>query len=505
MDMRLDGLATGMDTRNIVEQLTEIERKPIEDKEQDIQEINQTQEIWQQINKELVNFQNAADDISSKDAIGNVVVESDHDNIEGSATLDALDMDGENISIDVKSVAQKHEVRSIEVSDADNELGEELEGFDPNDEISFNMGLENEDREIEEFSLDEDVTLNELADEINSKTQETGVSASIMNIGFGDEEENLLILEAEDYNEEIKIEDDESNLMQELGIIDEEGDIIDNRDDDDKINGVAVEPQKAVAEINGVETDSNDNIFEPYDGVTIDINGLAESVNENENENDVIASANLSISQDIEGAQESIENFIKSYNKTKELIDEYSGENAPLQGDSTLRMIDNQLRRAVSQVVPGSNSEDDEGIVPGNKGIEFDSDPERLGYLLEPNEENFMGESVSDTIRQELENNPEEMIELFTDEEDGIGSRVSETVGNFVDPGGMIDTREENLDDEIGRLENRIDRREDRVERKEQRLWSEFMRMEEAIQEMYAMQDSMRQQLDQLSGARQQQ
>ena len=509
MDMRLDGLATGMDTRNVIEQLMEVEREPIEKKENDIAEIEQKQEMWRDVRKDVKGFEDAFSTLQDKETFETMDLSSTNDRIVATdAEPDAVEGDY-NVSVD--QVAQKHEVQSdpIELEDIDDSLIDDDNGvinIEEGEEISFEIGLsEGEDgtaivevsRENDEINIsvdgeevdslsEDDFTLEEFAQILDENIDNVNTRIASVDDDFH------LEFEGAEYGRDLYLEDNEGEVLAgDLGIIDgQEGP--DNIVEENELQ----QPQYAEFEVDGRRFDDHDSNTVEIDGVTIDISGA-----DPQNDNGVSDDATITVQQDLETPRQAIGELIESYNLLKERLDELGGEEAPLQGDSTLRMIENRMRSAISNVVPDNAGDDDQGIVPSNMGLEFATDPERSGYLLGPDEENFLGENIGDKIDENLTDNLEEMKTLFADDEHGIANRLQETTDLVLrGESDIIDNRVDNLGNEMERISNRIGQREERIERREERLWGEFSRMEQAMQEMNSMQQGMRNQLDQLRG-----
>ncbi|HEX7072009.1 MAG TPA: flagellar filament capping protein FliD, partial [Rhodothermales bacterium] len=64
---------------------------------------------------------------------------------------------------------------------------------------------------------------------------------------------------------------------------------------------------------------------------------------------------------------------------------------------------------------------------------------------------------------------------------DGYATRLTTRVGQFLGVNGLIDKREEVLDDKISRLDDRIADWDTRLERRENQLRAEYARLQEVI------------------------
>ena len=62
-DLSLGGLATGMDTDSIINQLVQLEQRPIYNYQQEISELEQTKGAWRDINSRLDHLENKLTDL----------------------------------------------------------------------------------------------------------------------------------------------------------------------------------------------------------------------------------------------------------------------------------------------------------------------------------------------------------------------------------------------------------------------------------------------------------
>ena len=61
--MQLDGLATGMDTTSMIDQLVALERRPIYNYQQEISEMEQTKGAWRDVNSRLDKLEDRTTDL----------------------------------------------------------------------------------------------------------------------------------------------------------------------------------------------------------------------------------------------------------------------------------------------------------------------------------------------------------------------------------------------------------------------------------------------------------
>lgn len=502
--MRLDGLITGMDTRNIIEQLMELERRPIEHNKSQIENINEKKEMWREVQRNLRGLEDSLSSLKDMDNFESMDVSVDGNVKVSEVGSDAVEARYE-VTVDQVAKAQIIESRD-DIDDKDASLiEEEIISIQAGDDLTIDIGLhginDGEDEyvslniEREEDSLNisidgenikldgeevdyievEDFSLEMMAEIINENVE--NIDAKVTNI----DDSFRFVLEAEEYGRELYFEDD-GEILEDLGFIDGDG----------NVQNQLQEAQLADFQINGRNFAEHQGNKVTIDGVTIDV-----SETRPKEEAD---SSTINVTRDLDTPIKAVERFINSYNSLRKRLEQYGGKEAALQGDSSLRMIQNRMRSAVSNVV---NIQDEDGnvkgLVPSNFGIEFKLVIGSSGHLLGLDDENFMGTSMRDKIRESIEENPEEIAQLFAGE-NGIANRLGDAIKLHTEE--TIDNRIDSLDSRIDRLNDRIQRRENRIERREENLWRQFSQMEQALSEMWSMQASMRQHLDQMRSFR---
>jgi flagellar hook-associated protein 2 len=181
-----------------------------------------------------------------------------------------------------------------------------------------------------------DMTLQDIADAINTTSATSGVFASVLSLGNG---EYSLVLTGTSLAKEISATDVAGNILQTLGLLDTGGDF----------KTVSQIAQQAVITFDGTELRSDTNNFENIlPGLSISIVNAAPST-----------TITLEVETDVAAVQESIEAFIEAYNALKDFIatqqsvTEEAGlsEDAVLFADSILREIDRALSTMIASTV----------------------------------------------------------------------------------------------------------------------------------------------------------
>lgn len=473
------GLASGLDTNHLIDQLVKMERQPIERKEKQIEKLEQTKDDWRDINMRLRHLRQTVGPLLDKNAILNKQAHSS-DPAVVSAVAQPTAEDG-TYEITVNQLATHHRVVSgshvedlgLGAETVNDALG--LEGT-----FQFVAGEEEDNIVIE---VKESDSLASIRDRINSSVAD--VEASII--------DGYLILRSTVSGEEGAMEVvDGDGILEQLSILDSEGNFIEE-----------LEAQDVVFNINGV------TVQRPINAVDDLIDGVTFHLESADPEQTVI----VQVAADVESPVNALAAFVEQYNSVNDFAREKLGEDGRLQGDTTLMRIQRQLRSLVSEPVPGYRWQDEEGwhqkeyYSLASLGVTtFDKE----GYLQ------FNEEKLVQAVRED----PEAVYEVLRFEvkdEDGVGTGqyrgvavdldnyMKRLLENYQDESGRlvraISVQEENsIQRRIDEIQRRIDTREERLLRYEERLIREFTALERFIATMNSQGEELGRMIDQLSG-----
>lgn len=228
-----------------------------------------------------------------------------------------------------------------------------------------------------DITVTEDMSLADIADAINAETTTSGVKASVLQVS---DSEYMLILTGTETNAAITLSDTSGTVLQDLGLIDSDGDKLD----------VLQEAKPAIVEIDGVTvTRSSNEIDDALDGITL-------TLYKAEVGNTLTIETDYSLS----GIKEEIEALVEAYNAFRDFVitnqttadDGTADSSAVLFGDSTLRETSTALQEALT----ASIGEESLALL----GLSFD-------------EENYL-ELDEDTLDDALLNNIEEVQALLS-------------------------------------------------------------------------------------------
>jgi flagellar hook-associated protein 2 len=158
----------------------------------------------------------------------------------------------------------------------------------------------------------------------------------------------------------------------------------------------------AVMELNGVEvTRATNTIDDVVDGLSFNLTALGES--------------NVKVEQDTAAVADRVQAFVDKFNELQNTINELSsfdsetGQGSILTGDSTVRNIQNQLKRVLSDIVPGLENANVRSLADVGISTDF-----RSGEL----------QFDSQRFQQQLRENPDDVTALFAEQGRSSDSQV---------------------------------------------------------------------------------
>jgi len=390
-------------------QLLEARIKPHEDR---ISMFNQEKKAWESLNSNLNSLNELLEDVRELSNQDKSVDANDSTAITATATGNASDG---NYSIQVDRLATNHRVAGTSF------LNEKVDF----DEIVMING--------KELQINEGDSLRDIAKSISSG--EYGVDAIVLN--------NQLVLTSQTSGEDGEIELSSDRLFQEVGIINDDGDFINEIE-------TAID---ASYSINGIEFTSSSNVVDEIEGLSIT---LKETTNE---------PVNFSVEQSTKDMVEKIKKFVTGYNQMMDVFEELSGEGRELQGKGVPRTIRNEMNMLMSRVGPA-------GMMLSDLGISFDRTKGK--GKLELNEE-ILTDALSTNEKDTLD---------FLEGKNGFVSGLQNIIQRATDSSGMISSETKSIEDKIKRSEQSIDRIESTSERNRESMIKKYAQLEVMLNQM---------------------
>jgi flagellar hook-associated protein 2 len=243
--------------------------------------------------------------------------------------------------IEIVQVAKAHKVTSATMASKSEELG--YEGV-------FKLGLAG--GETAEISIDADMTLDEIAEAINSAADTTGINASVIKIS--DNEYQLLLSATETGLDIVTSTVSGDDVMTSLGVTDSSG----------VFGHVLQSAQDAIVNVDGIEItrDSND-IDDILEGVTFHLYAATPDD----------TSITVEVGTDLSSVKEAIQSLVDAYNAYREFAytqqqvttSGTAADDALLFGDGTLRSTNSRISDALNAMI--------EQLSIADIGLSFDS------------------------------------------------------------------------------------------------------------------------------------
>ncbi len=478
------GLASGLDSNHLIDQLLELQGQPIRRKEKQIEELKVKQDTWRDVNMRLRHLRETVRKLTDK----NFFLEKHAHSSDPAVVSAAVKNTAEDAlyEVVVGQLATHHRVISgSRVEDLG--LGAETvhDALGLQGSFAFLKSSAHDSGEDEEIVIEvvQSDSLSTLRNKINASG--AALEASLI--------DGHLILKStvSGKDGEIRVSDEDDILLS-LDILDAE----ENYSDE-------VAAQNAFFNINGVNVERSSNTVEDLiDGVTLLLESAApEQV------------VRLQVAADVEPAAEAFYAFVEQYNSVNDFLREKLDEEGQLQGDTTLMRVQGQLRSLLSQPVQdygrmteegweqkkyyalaslGITTLDKEGYLQFNQeqlAAAMRDDPEAVFNVLkfEFKDEYGRGTGEYGGVAVELDNYMQRLLNSTLDER-----------GRTMQP--ITVQQEQSIQRRIDDIFRRIERREEQLLRYEERLIREFTALEKMISSLNSQSEEMARMIDQLPG-----
>jgi flagellar hook-associated protein 2 len=244
------------------------------------------------------------------------------------------------------------------------------------------------------------------------------------------------------------------------------GDFFDGSDDFGKITevGTSESGSKLTSEftLDGLTLTRNSNeVDDALDGVTINL----DEANGTESSFEVTA--------DEEGAKSAVQEFVDRFNKVisflrdKTEVNPEKDKRGALASDSTFQRLQRQLRSDATRPVEGQ--------------------PDNLRTLadigIEANRDGTLKLNDEEALRSAVREDQDALKDLFAGP-DGVATRLEERVDQFVDTGGILDSREDSIENTVDRLDDRIQQFDNRLERREEQLRDRYAQVQSTLRRL---------------------
>lgn len=420
--MYISGIATGLDTETLVQQLMAIERRPLVLMQERKNLLQQQRDAWRDINTRLNNLRDRMAELSRTSLFeGRSAVSSAADVATASATRDAAEA---RYNIEVVQLAQSHRVASAKREGAIGYTG--------------SAGLAVGDQASVEIQIDADDTVHTIAKKINEA--DVAVTARVI--------DGRLVIQADETGKAHQLKF-KGELWQKLCI---------TGDDDEILKTAQLQSaQDAVFKIEGLTiARSSNKIDDVIEGVTFTLQGEGETV--------------IDIKRDEAAVLDAVRKFVEQYNSTMSFIQSRSSDGGVLQGDTLLMRIAFQLRSDITAPMDGAGLAYNQLAAVG---ISID----RHGTMTL--NEAKLREALADDPEA-----VQKLFAATQDADgfDGVTARLESRFQAWLQAGdGLLAARQKMFGDRMKAIDDSIEQMERRLEIREQNLMRQFIALEEVM------------------------
>jgi flagellar hook-associated protein 2 len=221
--------------------------------------------------------------------------------------------------------------------------------------------------------------------------------------------------------------------------------------------------------LNGLTLTRNSNeVTDAVDGVTINLDEATGT------------ESSFEVAADVEGAKSAVKEFINRFNEVntflqdKTELDPENDKRGALANDATFRRLQSQLRSDATRPVGGQ--------------------PDSLSTLedigVEASRDGTLKLEDEDALASAIREDQGAVKELFAGP-DGVATRLENRIQRFADTGGILDNREDSIDNTIDRLDGRIEQLNERLDRREQQLRERYAQVQSTIRSLARQQQAL--------------
>jgi len=403
------GIGSGLDIAGIVSALVAVERQPLNRIESNRAAAQTELSAFGRLNSALETFETALGNLDSFSSF-RIFETTTSDELIATATASSDAAEGET-DVVITQLAQRHVLSSGAFADTTTVVGTGT--------LTITVGSDSFDLTIDSSNN----TLAGIRDAINNASDNTGITATVINADDG----SHLIFSSDDEGLANALTVTGGGTLSVLS----SGNLT-----------VQEPPLDAQFTVSGfVVTSSSNTVSNVLQGVTFELGA--------------IGSTTITVGRDNAAVQESVQQFVDSFNALDTAINELRA--GDLEGESLLLTIASDLRNIFNTATTGLSST-------------FSSLAE-IGVAF-----NELGELTldADDLTTALNTDFRGVSNLFADPSQGYVTRLQALADALTQSGGLIDTREEGVNTRIGNFDTRIDQFERRLERIEQRLVRQF-------------------------------
>jgi len=455
MGISITGLSSNLDTAQMVKDLMAIEKIPYTNLTTKKTNLQSEQTIFRTINTKMKALESALANLKFTSDFNTYKTTSTNSNVATATVSSTGTLSGDSYSLKVTELAAGAIAKADGISKDDRTWLDSLQ--------SGTVKINGKEVAIDfsKYENDKDA-LTALRDHLNKNAEKFGVKASLINTNSN---EFSFILTSTETGSSSNVSltvtppDDPDAVPIDLSTL--FTDVVDGKN--------------AIFELNGYNFEKETNsISDVIDGITFNLTGKSTEA------------TTISIARDTDAIVSKVNAFVTAYNDLSSLIKsnlakpDNDDTTNPLQSDSTLKQLSNQLYSIFTSMVSTDSGNAymeqmglsiDKGFTPGTK---------------------MTGKITFDTgaFKSALESNPSKVVSLFTAnnadadpnaavKSNGIITQLNDIMSNYTSTvSGMLNSKITGYDSEIKMVDKRLEAMDRSLEMKELRLKQQFSTME---------------------------
>lgn len=423
------GVGSGLDIETIVSQLMTLERQPLQVLQSRESDTRAQISAYGSLKSAISSFQDAMKDLSTLDAF-RIFQSNSSDATVMTASASSAAANG-IYNLNVTRLAQNHKMGSDAFADT------ATFGGAAGDSLTLTGGDGSTT-----IDLSTATTLSGLRDAINSATDNPGVTATILNVGDGNQR---LILTADESGYDNRVQ-----LSFGGAISDTSFNFATTNQDSEGATLVDLAELDASYSIDGFAlTSSSNNISSVIDGLDIELKGEGSAV--------------LNVTRDTAAIEQSAKNFVNAYNNVFSTISALREDE--LSGDSTLLSVQRLMRSVLNTQPTGLTGSYD---ALSQLGIKTDRDTGQLTL----NSSEFSAALDADFAG---------VAQLFANDDQGYAFRFESLADSMLEQDGIIDNRVDGLNVRVRGLESDQAELERRLDLKEIALRRQYSALDQLV------------------------
>ena len=433
------GVGSGLDINSIVNQLMVLERRPLDLLENKQGQAEAQLSAFGQLKSSISSFESAMRNLSSLSKFQIFAPTSSDDTII-TASADDTAVEG-TYDINVTALAASHKLASNAVTDPAAVVGEGT--------LTLSVGGNSFDVTIDSSNS----SLFGIRDAVNNASTNTGVTATIVNENSG----SRLIFTSDDAGTANSLLITASN-----GAV---GNL-------SQLDGANLTEKRAAADAQLTidtfpVTSSTNDVAGAIEGVTLRLEGIGAST--------------VDVARDDDAIKTSVQDFADAFNELRDEIDKQ--REGQLEADGTLLALESQILRELNQgqSITGSNYK-----FLSEVGVSLDKE----GRM----------QVDSEMLQTSLDTEFRSFVNLLAAPNEGFAFRLEGLASTVLLPDGLIDAREDGLNETIRRFDDQKANMEFRLEIIEKRIRAQFTAMDALVSNLNATSSFLSQQLSSVVG-----